>query len=317
MINAKVICDSVSEVGIRITTFEVEYPRIIHAELMTHRMFSRNAASSRAIPFAKMKEQLTGRPSRFGQSNPGMQDKGEDFDALVDCLRPASAWEAAKMDALYWAECFNVAGYHKQVYNRLTEPFQAMKTVITATEWDNFFWLRDDAAADPTIAELARCMRVARDESVPKLLKIGEYHLPYVKTYRSDYGDIMYVTTPEDERTTDAKDFLTVEDAIKVSCARSAAVSFRNVDYGVDKCIEVYNRLVGDERKHASALEHQATPMYNYSGKTFGRTNDPRIPSTWQNGISHADKNGQLWSGNFRGYIQFRKTLAGENYTGA
>jgi hypothetical protein len=250
-----------------------------------------------------------------------MQDKGEDFDALVEIpswssgndLIPEEAWALAADCAMEWSESFYEAGYHKQVYNRLTEPFQMMKTVISGTEWNNFFWLRDDGAADPTIAELARCMREAREASMPTLLQAGMWHLPYVKTYMDTYGSIVYTITAEDQRTFTAADFLTLEDAIKVSCARSAAVSFRNVDYGVEKCREVYDRLVGDERKHASALEHAATPMQEYTGRTFGRENDPRIPATWQDGISHVDRKGQLWSGNFKGWVQHRKTIKGEN----
>ena len=169
-ISAKVILASISEEGQRITTFELTYPRIIHSELMTHRVFSRNAASSRAVPFAKMKEQLTARPVRFGAANAGMQDKGEDYDA--DILLPQkdnntfrvkadTAWHMAKRSAMEFSNAFHNAGYHKQVYNRLTEPFQMMKTVLTTTEFSNFEWLRNDTAADPSLEELAKCMAFA------------------------------------------------------------------------------------------------------------------------------------------------------------
>ena len=77
---ARVVCDSISHDGVRLTTFECEYPRIIHSELMAHRMLSRNAASSRAIPFEKMLQQLDGKPVRFGAANKGMQDTGEEHD---------------------------------------------------------------------------------------------------------------------------------------------------------------------------------------------------------------------------------------------
>jgi hypothetical protein len=230
-----------------------------------------------------------------------MQDKGGEYDAEIGGYTPQQWWGLAKLSAQRFSDEFHEAGYAKQVYNRLTEPFQMMKTVISGTEWDNFFWLRDDAAADPTIAELARCMREAKDHSTPERLRAGEYHLPYVESSRDAAGKQHfwhYITKTE-------KLPLKLEDAIKVSCARSAAVSFRNVDYGLEKCKEVYERLVGDERKHASALEHQATPMRWAS----------RDPATWQEGVSHVDKTGQLWSGNFRGFVQHRKTVDGENYT--
>jgi hypothetical protein len=330
-ISATILADSINE-GIRLTTFEITYPRLILSELNTHRMLSKNSASSRAIPFAKMKENLTGRPVRFGQANPGMQDKGEDYDALVRVwcaerpydgeyvnMSAEEAWKEARDEALTRSQEFHEAGYHKQVYNRLTEPFQMMKTVISGTEWNNFFWLRKHEAADPTIAELARVMWEVREQSTPDLLRTGEWHLPYVRGYRYEDGEWGYdITTEsvEDGIPTITVENLTLEQARKVSAARCAAVSFRNVDYGVTKCEEVFARLVGDDRKHASAFEHQATPMHPYVPFLYGPINNPGAPFTWEPGISHVDKKGQLWSGNFRGFVQFRKLIPGENYAG-
>jgi len=319
-IKATVICDSISEAGVRITTFELEYPRIIHSELMTHRQFSRNAASSRAIPFEKMLQQLDGKPIRFGAANKGMQDKGEDFRGRVlfendwgDEYQVSThrAWDLAKSSAIAFAQAFQQAGYHKQVYNRLLEPFQMMKTVVTATEWNNFFWLRDDGAADPTIRELAACMKKAREESVPKLLKAGHYHLPYVFT-GEDYleNPVQCYLTQKDA---EIRQFLTLEQAIKVSAARCAAVSFRNEDYGLERCLEVYERLVGSEKKHSSALEHIATPLSSrkYTEDILDDVNVESEPATWQDGITHCDKGWNLWSGNFKGWLQHRQLING------
>ena len=110
--------------------------------------------------------------------------------------------------------------------------------------------------------------------------------------------------------------YITLEDAIKVSAARCAAVSFRNTDYGLEKCKEVYGRLVGDERKHASALEHQATPIRPIvKGYALSDIiNSPFFSETWEPGISHADRDGNLWSGNFKGFVQHRKLVPGENH---
>lgn len=327
-VSATVVADSISVAGIRLMTFEITYPRIILSEANTHRMLSKNSASSRAIPFKKMKENLTGRPVRFGAANPGMQDTGEDFEKLIEgrdigeeeysgvheALTAQQTWDAAREDALFWSEAFHNAGYAKQVYNRLTEPFQMMKTVLSGTELENFFWLRDDGAADPSLAELARCMREARDANTPQLLQAGDWHLPYV-----NFDNIGWQYWIEDSSAGPLGQlYLSTEDAIKVSCARAAAVSFRNTDYGLEKCKDVYVRLVGDERKHASALEHQATPMQSVKpvyivGETV---NLPFGPGSWQDGVSHVDRKGQLWSGNFRGFIQHRKTIAGENKPG-
>ena len=333
-IYAKVLADSISPQGVRLLTFEISYPRIVHAELMTHCMLAKNAASSRAIPFEKMKEQLTGRPVRFGQANPGMQDKGEDYEALV-CIdwptgethprmMPAKeAWDLAKRVALRFSSAFYQSGYHKQVYNRLTETFQMMKTVITGTEFGNFFWLRDHDAADPTIAALARCMREARKQSKPKLLQPGEWHLPYVDFIRGNDGRIIYgdfVPHVAPGITVAFQQFVQegsgLEEAIKVSGARTASVSFRNVDYGVEKSEQVFERLVGDDRKHGSAMEHQATPMAEekFTGCAYYHENVPAFPKSWQEGISHVDRQGQLWSGKLRGWISYRKLIPGENY---
>ena len=353
-IRAKVLKKSMSSVtGLVFKTFEVEYPRIILAELNTHRMLSKNSASSRAIPFKKMLEQLHGRPVRFGEVNSGMQDKGENYSASVaiqnnlwamfdaylydhvpgatlsDCISddgkrlevsPETAWEFNKYLTTSMSEAFYNARYHKQVYNRLTESSQMMKTVISGTEWDNFFWLRDHEAADPTIAELARVMREADDGTEAQVLQPGEWHLPYVTTLVSSDGSGAYYYL--DDNDVGTAGHIPLEDAIKVSCARCAAVSFRNVDYGIEKSREVYERLVGDERKHASAFEHCATPMKAYSHgepKGFGLydyVNLPGDPRYWEEGITHMDRQGNLWSGNLKGWRQYRKLIPGENYVG-
>jgi thymidylate synthase ThyX len=337
-IKATVLAHSVSPQGIEMITFEIEYPRLILAELNTHRDKSRNSFSSRAVPFEKMIQQLTGRPVRFGANQAGMQDKGEDFKAAVKYKKSLlngvpedmsmdvfSAWEWAKQNAICHAKALYEAGYHKQVYNRLLEPFQMMKTVISGTEWANFWWLRDDEAADPTIAELARCMREAQRKSKPFLLHAGEWHLPYI--------DMNIAIMPDGSReqifTIDEHfilkgenkllPHLTLEQAIKISCARCAAVSYRNEGYGLEKSLEVYDRLVGSEKKHASAFEHCATPMATRQGMPMsicGRVNLPFSPGTWEEGISHVDRKGNLWSGNLKGWIQYRKLIKGENYEG-
>jgi hypothetical protein len=268
-----------------------------------------------------MVEQLTARPVRFGQANPGMQDKGVDFDANIEVESdfwraegsPEHIWSEAREHAVEFAKGMYEAGYHKQVYNRLVEPFQMMKTVVSGTEFGNFFWLRDDDAADPTIAELSRCMKLAMAGSVPLELEDGEWHLPYVKAVRNLTGTLNYFIEAEKEGFWIPLD---EREAIHVSSARSAAVSFRNTDYGLEKSEEVYARLVGDKRKHASALEHQATPMMP---TTFGDSDDqddwniPTMPHTWERGISHMDRQGRLWSGNLHGWIQHRKLIPGEN----
>lgn len=312
---ARVICDSISTENNRLTTFEVEVPRIVWCELLTHSMLCRNAASSRAIPFSKMKEQLKGKPVRFGKAKPGMQDGGRHTELINGLYSADEWWNLAKLSAEKFTEGFYEAGFAKQIYNRLIEPFQMIKGVVSATEWENFFWLRNHDAVDPTLQELARCMFEAREKSIPQFLKPGEYHLPYVLTTREDNE---YMRQEFWADNCDGK-ILTTEEAIKVSIARCAAVSFRNTDYDLKKSLVVYDRLISDDRKHASAFQHQATPMQPYTCHTsdaWEATNDPKYPDNWQPGISHADRDGKLWSAQYKGWIMQRKLIPGENYTG-
>lgn len=335
-IYAKVLKHSISPQGINLLTFEVSYPRIVLAELNTHGMICKNSSSSRAIPFEKMAQSLTGRPVRFGANQAGMQDKGEEYDAQVNILDyehdggptdgtmmavfyttpPDEAWRIAQERALELSEAFYKAGYHKQVYNRLTEPFQMMKTVLTATEYANFFWLRDHDAADPSLRELARCMHEAAKMSKPMLLLPGEWHLPYLMSHRRIQDDVLeYSIFSEEEG---CQLVIPLEDAIKVSTARCGAVSFRNIDYGVEKSRSVCDKLVGDLRKHGSAFQHQGTPMQALQCETEDSScvNDPWYPRSWEEGITHADRYKQLWSAQFRGWIMHRKLIPGENVPG-
>lgn len=348
-ISAKVLLNSLSRCGVRLITFELTYPRIIHSEFMTHRMLSKNAASSRAIPFNKMKEQLTGRPVRFGQANPGMQDRGSDFNEpvfvhrlMVEAFRhwlvnfvpteehntqwceedngyytsPENWWKFSGWLATGCSQMFYEAGYAKQIYNRPTESQQMMKVVCSGTELSNFYWLRDDGAADPTIAELARVMKQAQYESAGMILYPGEYHLPYVGRYRDEDGVLHYGDDITCEgHVVDGIEY-SLEDAIKVSAARCAAISFRNIDYDLKKCLEVHERLVGDERKHASALEHQSSPMDKlYPRVYFNGGGDVEAKSYIPDGVSHISlEDGSAWSGNFKGWIQYRKLIPGENH---
>lgn len=347
---ARILKDSVSPQGRRLTTMEIEVSRIVWCEFLTHGMLCRNAHSSRAIPFDKMVEQLTGKPVRFGQANKGMQDRGEEFDAhviikpdlydaveqmlyemtgFVICyedllnengemeLTAEGAWSLHKYLSVSVSRAFYEAGYHKQVYNRTTEAHQMIKAVVSATEWGNYYWLRDDIAADPTLHDLASTMRKAHEQSVPELLQPGEWHLPYVKTARNPHGKLCYLIEPEVKG--GEWDEMNLEEAIKVSSARTGAVSFRNTDYGLEQSLSVYDKLVGDERKHASAMQHQATPMKKMSVCQYdidAGVNVSSHPATWEPGISHADRDGNLWSAQFKGWIMNRKLIPGECYDG-
>jgi len=299
-ITARIVADSISPDGVRMTTMEIEYPRFILAELNTHRMLSKNSASSRAIPVKAMHEQIKAAPAGpvfWGKNQAGMQAKTELTDNDLGDVK--FMWTRAMQDALHWAWAMSDrAGLHKQIANRVTEPWMTMKTVISGTEWANFFWLRDHADAQPEIAELARKMREAYDSSTPQLLHPGEWHVPYVRTDRSIVdGSLCYYDNHGDD--------LTADEAHVISASCCAQVSYRKNDDTLEKAQKIFHQLIESTPAHASPVEHQATPMNPYS--TYGYN-----PEYWEEGTTHISRNGDLWSGNLRGWIQHRKLIPNE-----
>lgn len=292
-IKAKIIADSISPQGKRITTFELEYPRFIHSELMTHRMFSRNAMSSRAVPIEKMIEQVMNSPAKpihWGKNQAGMQAKEELEGINLGFVK--GHWQDAAQRAASCARQMNQEGAHKQIANRILEPFQAMKTVLTATEFENFFWLRNHEDAQPEIKKLAELMLVELEESDPIPLIPGEWHLPYYGEYGALFGSF------SDEELENAK-------AVSASCC--AQVSYRKLDDSLEKALKVYERLVESEPVHASPFEHCATPTQEPD--KYGKVNHSFNPNSWEEGITHVDKYGTLCSGNFKGWIQHRQLI--------
>lgn len=297
-IEAVIIAHSKSSItGKEIITWELTYPRFIHSEFMTHRVFSRNAASSRAIPVAKMLEMVREHPAmpiRFGANQAGMQDKGVDHTDKVlfdyECgtceFTPQEAWTEAADSAATWAEAFSNAGYHKQVANRLIEPFQWMKTVMTATEDDNWFWLRDHDDADPTIHVLASVMWEAKQSSEPVVLTPDDWHMPY-------FGDGYWLEGCG----------VPLGDALSISSSCCAQVSYRKLDDSLDKAKDIFVKLIESKPCHASPTEHQAKPM------GYARFTQPLGIKDWDEGVTHMDKNGNFWSGNFKGWIQHRQLI--------
>lgn len=303
-IKATIIKDSISN-GNRLITYELEYPRLFHSEVMTHCMLEKNAASSRAIPvesMLKMIEDSPAMPVEWGENNPGMVSK-----KLLDPLRESMAkaiWTAASKTAVAFARVMAAKdgiNAHKQIANRLTEPFQFMKTVMSGTEWENFFWLRHHPDADPTFKELARCMYEAREKSIPVELTPGQWHLPYVAL---DSNGRYWV---DDQTEVD------LETAKKVSASCCAQVSYRKLDDTVEKAFKVYDMLnIGSEDKpaHASPLTHQGTPIKKTD--SIELINMPENVYTWEQGITHTRRDRSLWSGKFKGWIQHRQLIPNE-----
>jgi thymidylate synthase ThyX len=256
MIQAEVIQHSVSAAGgPPLITIVAEYPRFIHSEIMTHRVFSRNAASSRAIPVSRMLERVRKDPVvplHWGANQPGMQA----FEEIPLAKREQAIreWRRAAEHAAYFAEALNDLGVHKQIVNRLIEPFQWMKTIITATEWDNFFELRDHPDAEPHFQRLAKAIRKAINESTPVVRPAGHksvesWHLPYVHDYEREAIR---------EKGTDGAFLLA-----RVSAARCARISYLSHDGSnpsLEKDMELFLKLAGGKPRHSSPLEHQAFP---------------------------------------------------------
>jgi hypothetical protein len=277
---AKIIEDSVSPQRIRLTTMELRYPRFIHAEVLTHRKFARNASSSRAIPVSKLIEDALGDPAmpiHWGRNQPGMQAREE----LIGLPREVTiaSWLRARDAAVEQARLMVAHGAHKQIVNRILEPFTHIRVVVTATDWANFFALRRHPDAQPEIKRLADLMWIAMRSSEPTPLKPGEWHLPYVESHE--------------------RQVLSLSNARKVSTARCARASYRLHDgspSALDQDIRLYESLMEANPKHASPAEHQATP----DRLIFGL---PRLPLLWAKPRQH---------GPLHGWVQHRKTLAGE-----
>lgn len=283
MISAEIVADSVSEAGKRITTFKLKYPRFIHAEFMTHRVFSRNASSSRAIPVERQIKDIEdnwAKPIDFRRNKRGMQ--GGDILEGKELKAAFALWEEAKDSAIVYAKRFIDMDIHKQYANRILEPFSHISVVATATELDNFFALRCHHMAQPEINVVATKMYDLMQENTPEVLKTSQWHLPFVTD--KDMARILVYCDAEDIMRK-ANDL-----AIKISVARCARVSYNNHD-GTETTIEqdlkLYDRLLGNQPIHASPAEHQAMAL-----------NDAKKRS-----------------GNLVGWEQYRKTLRGENVT--
>lgn len=308
MIKATIIADSVSaHTGQRIISYELEYPRFILAELNTHRLLSRNSASSRAIPIEKMIEQVisnTATPIHWGLNQSGMQAKEEHANTNA-CKE---AWCNARDSAIHHAYQLKNLGLHKQIVNRVLEPFQMMKTLVTATSFDNFFNLRCHPDAQPEIKQLADLMYQAMQESEPEVLGVAEWHTPYVHHDRDEYGNLIYYVLNTDTTGTETDgyqyyQYLTSEEAIKVSCSCAAQVSYRKNDTSIEKALAIYDKLVNSKPVHASAFEHCATPIDGSIDEEL---------DTFE-GITHFlsynDSGFTPCSGNFKNWVQYRQLI--------
>lgn len=302
-ISAEIVADSISENDKRITTFVLEFHRFILPEFNTHRLFSRNAASSRAIPVNKVIEHMyynSAEPIHWGKNQAGMQAK-EELEQPHK-IRVQQLWAEGKFNAIDVASKMAEEGAHKQIVNRILEPFQMIRVVCTATEYDNFFYLRYHTDAQPEISELARVMWEAREQSIPEELQPGEWHVPFVNTSRDAAGKRYYWNFINETEKVE----ISLEDALKVSASCSAQVSYRRADTSLEKALDIYNKLVTMKPVHASPFEHCATPMENIFGEDY-----VGVEIRPQKGVTHNDIKGNGWSANFCGFIQYRQLIEG------
>jgi thymidylate synthase ThyX len=283
MISAKVIADSISPEGKRLTTMQLRYPKFIHGEFMTHRVFSRNASSSRAIPVQKLIADMRRDPAMpvfWGSNKPGMQAGDELTGVDLDMCK--THWREGMKDAIKRAEKLMANGLHKQLANRILEPWCHINVVVTATEWDNFYELRVHPDAQPEMRELAMAMLVAQEASTPRPMKPGTWHLPYIDEeglLDGTYGDCTH------------------DDLIKLSVARCARVSYlthEGKQPNVEDDLKLYERLIGSVPLHASPAEHQGTPDERMDNGTHA--------PIWKWPSEH---------GNFVGWRQYRRMLPG------
>ena len=242
IISATVIADSVSAAGKRITTLELTYPRYVHAEYLTHRAFSRNASSSRAVPVTKAVDLALGEmvePIQWQKNQAGMQASSENLEG-AQLAEAQAVWREAAEACAKASRRLAEIGLHKQWANRPCEWFSHIKVLCTATEWDNFFALRCHPGAQPEMQALAHAMRDAMDASTPQP---AEYHLPYLR---------------------DEDEILSVRRRAMVSAARCARVSYLKHDGtapSIGEDLALFERLAGGTPIHASPLEHQGVAM--------------------------------------------------------
>lgn len=277
-------------------SFKLTYPRIILAEVNTHRMISRNTASSRATPAKVLRKQIRYEPFvplSFGANKRGMQAGNE----VGGWKRKAAelAWRGARYPALAAHYALDKLGIHKQITNRVIEPWMWVEQIFSATELDNYLLLRDHKDAEPHFQVLAAQMR--RQIKTVKLMfqKCEDWFVAHSKLHLITGGVIQTLQEGQwhlplviDHLHEDLDSSVPMETLKIMSAARCARVSYYLPDTGERSTLErdqkTFALLAGSHPKHLSPLEHQATPLKE-----------------------------SVFCGNFKGFKQFRKEIAGES----
>lgn len=242
MPTVSILADSISDEGYRLTTFQLKFWRPILPELTRHRNMSFSVKSSRATPVQKYIDEIKSKPwgpEFWGLNQKGMVPEQEADDKVQNLCK--YIWSTSADSACMMADSLNKMHIHKQVVNRLLEPYMYTEAVVSATDWANFWKLRIAPDAQAEICTLAKEMKNQYDNSTPALLADGEFHLPYVNQ--------------------EEKEKYTTDILVKISAARCARVSYTCFDgsTSVEKDIALFDRLVSSD--HFSPLEHVATPV--------------------------------------------------------
>lgn len=290
MYETKIILDSIAPSGGRLTTFQITLPRIVLAEFNTHRMLSRNSASSRAIPVEKMIKRVSDDPfvpTYFGKNQKGMQAETELEE--VERVNAKNAWTEACRSSIKYAQIFKDLGLHKQLANRILETFNWHTIVCSATEYENYFGLRDNAQAAPEIRDSAHESQELYKKNEPTLLEDGAYHLPYVAGPNYDLVQLV-----------DAG--YSMKELCEISVGRCAAVTYLNQENQTDPAGDIdraVKRLLPSG--HMSPFEHPAESLSRERWRSIAKEQanewiEDRVPM-----------------GNFWGWLQLRKTIKNEH----
>ena len=363
LISAEVIADSLNQFGERLTTMKLVFPRIILAEFNTHRMFNRNSASSRAIPFKKMVKMVQEQPFipiAWQRDHKGMQGSEYLVDEK-DIEYAIGTWLHQKDRAIEDAKILNSgANVTKQLCNRLLEPFMYHTVLVTATEWENFFelrcpkyhkpyetiyyrskkdllnslpdvdakiikkestnidWLqRNKGAAEIHIMDLAEKMWDVYNESEPKQLGEGEWHIPFGDNINEEilFDTLLNLPILDGEIGSPVFETDIINAKIKVATARCARISYETlgdnpvIDYNKD--IELHDDLLA--MKHFSPFEHCCVVMENkeYYSHIKGNIETQIVNVFEERRTTPIDKDSNVfgWSRNLKGFKQYREII--------
>jgi hypothetical protein len=300
---SKIWADSLSPDGNRLTTFEVTFPRFVLAEFNTHRMLSRNSASSRAIPTEKLIERVKKdpfMPETFNQRVKGM-GVGEALDDK-DMKTAQMIWRFASDDAVAAAERLLRLNVDKSRANRLLEPFLWHTAIVSATEWDNFFALRDHPAAQPEIQIIAHMMREQMESSEPFQVQYGEWHLPLLSS--EEYSEALCECAQTHYW----------EDWKNISASRCARVSFdKHLDEEPrENTLARADKLFRSVPAHLSPAEHVARPFTEVEYAIMRSRQSEEERRARNVGEEPVGLDEMEFVGNFRGWVQYRKEIPNE-----